>query len=84
MAIVKSMKLSELDTAALRLAISRNDSSIRSALDLFRRSLDENALIAQLRACAKQTIDSTLDQAGYALEEEDEERESRTGRRQWR
>ena len=73
MSIVQTMKLSELDTAALRLAISRNDSGIREALENFRIQKNDSLLMQQLRMVAKSTIDSTLDDAGYELESSDNE-----------
>ena len=39
--IVQSMKLTHLETAALRLAIARSDTHIRSALEVFKATLNE-------------------------------------------
>ena len=75
MTVVKDMNLSELDTAALRLAISRNDVGIRDALESFRIKQDKTRLIEKLRSVAKKTLDSTLNEAGYELDEEDEDDE---------
>jgi hypothetical protein len=63
--IIQEMNLSHLETAALRLAIARDDFAIRSALEMFRVSRDEAELIETLRSVAKKTIDTTLTEAGY-------------------
>lgn len=69
------MNLSHLETAALRLAIARDDPAIRQALDEFRNDLSESNLMDTLREVAKKTIDETLNEAGYdgVLEEDEEE-----------
>ena len=69
--IVKNMQLSELETAALRLAIARNDVGIREALEQFRNNRNDTDLQAKLRSVAGKTIDATLDEAGYRLVNED-------------
>ena len=69
--IIQGMNLSHLETAALRLAIARDDFAIRSALEMFRVSRDEAELIETLRNVAKSTIDTTLTEAGYDGIEED-------------
>ena len=82
--IVKDMNLSELETAALRLAIARNDAGIRQALERFRADKDDRALQGLLKEVATNTINSTLDEAGYKLvdgkdeESGDEENEEST------
>lgn len=71
MKIVKSMRLSELDTAALRLAISRNDEGVRDALEKFRIERNDSLLMQQLRAVAQKTLASTLGEAGYEVVDDD-------------
>ena len=72
--IIQGMNLSHLETAALRLAIARDDFAIRSALEMFRISRDEAELIDTLRNVAKKTIDTTLTEAGYdGIQEEEGE-----------
>lgn len=59
--IVQRMQLTHLETAALRLAIARDDAAVKNAIEAFRASLDESALMDALRyvwrvlpkACAK-------------------------------
>ena len=48
--------------AALRLAIARNDTSIRNALETFRDDSSESNLSATLRRISRQTIDDTLEE----------------------
>jgi len=69
LSIVQSMELSNLETAALRLAISRDNPNVRSCLESFRLTRNEDALMAELKSIARSTIDSTLAEAGYELEE---------------
>jgi hypothetical protein len=67
------MSLSHLETAALRLAIARDDPTIRFALETFRLNRNEEILMDTLRDVARQTINETLNEAGYdGLEEEEE------------
>ena len=42
--IIKDMSLSHLETAALRLAIARGDTSVAETLERFRATMDEDAL----------------------------------------
>ena len=63
--IVNGMSLSNLETAALRLAIARDDSAIRMSLDMFRRDLNEQRLTNALHQIARDTIASTLEERGY-------------------
>jgi hypothetical protein len=70
--IVQNMSLSKLETAALRLAISRSDPKIRAALESFRSSRDDSELKKSLHNIARRTIDTTLAEAGYELAEDDE------------
>jgi hypothetical protein len=58
--IVQNMSLSHLETAALRLAIARDDSSIKSALDRFRQNLNDKELQETLRTISRRTINDTL------------------------
>jgi ABC-type Na+ efflux pump permease subunit len=75
--IVENMNLTHLETAALRLAIARDDSSIRHALEAFRDNLDEDALSNVLRRISKHTIENTLEEREVVnpADEEDEEEE---------
>lgn len=66
------MNLSHLETAALRLAIARDDPTIRHALETFRVNRNENILMDTLRNVARQTINETLTEAGYDGLQEDE------------
>jgi len=82
MSVVQNMQISPLETAALRLAISRNDPAVRNALELFRASRNEKLLIASLREITRKTIKNTLEEANLELspkpdddEEEEEEDE---------
>lgn len=77
--IIQNMNLSHLETAALRLAIARDDPSIRAALEGFRASRNTESLKAALRDVAKSTISETLSEAGYdgvEGEEDDDDEES--------
>jgi hypothetical protein len=70
------MNLSHLETAALRLAIARDDPGIRSALEAFRLDRNEAILMDTLRQVARRTISETLSEAGYdGVEGEGEEEE---------
>lgn len=60
MEIIQNMKLSDLETAALRLAIAENDPSIRSAIDRFRQDLDESHLMHAMKDAARSVIQRTL------------------------
>lgn len=64
------MKLNHLETAALRLAIARDDKNIRLCLESFRQDRSESKLMDGLHKIARSTIDTTLHDAGYdGLEE---------------
>eukprot|EP01036_Dinobryon_divergens_P009492 gene9492-12687_t len=69
------MNLSHLETAALRLAIARDDSSIRGALEVFRESTNEDELIETLRTIARRTIEDTMMEAQDDNQDDDEESE---------
>ena len=79
--VVNSMKLNELETGALRLAILRDDPEVKDALQAFRddviakRPDSENVLTRKLKMITKNVIANTLDAAGYAtnVKESDEE-----------
>jgi hypothetical protein len=47
--IVQRMHLTHLETAALRLAIARDDASVKQAIESFRSTLNENVLMSTLR-----------------------------------
>ena len=51
-----------LPSAALRLAIARNDTTIRNALEEFRDDSSESNLSATLRRISRQTIDDTMEE----------------------
>jgi hypothetical protein len=59
--IVRDIKLTHLETAALRLAIARGDPAIKSALEQFRNELNEAALTRALRDIARATMVATLE-----------------------
>lgn len=66
------MKLNHLETAALRLAIARDDQSIRTCLEDFRKDRSESRLMQGLHTIARETISNTLQEAGYdGLEDEE-------------
>ena len=65
--VIQEMKLSHLETAALRLAIARDDGAIKAALELFKSNLDKNALTNNLRNVARHTVETTLDEQGYEI-----------------
>lgn len=68
MEIIQNMKLSDLETAALRLAIAENDPSIRNAIDRFRLDLDEDHLMHAMKDAARSVIQRTLStRMGQAL-----------------
>lgn len=54
------MQLTDLETAALRLAIAENDPAIRTAIDSFRNDLDEENLMTAMRGAARSVITRTL------------------------
>lgn len=60
MQIIQNMRLSDLETAALRLAIAENDPSIRVAIDQFRSDLDEDNLMNAMKDAARGVIQRTL------------------------
>jgi hypothetical protein len=66
-AIIQRMELNQLETAALRLALARNDPAIQQCLEKFRTTLNEDELTRNLREAARITIQSTLDAEGYEI-----------------
>lgn len=70
MAIIQGMELSHLETAALRLAIARDDQIIRRSLEVFRVDLDEKKLADTLRVVSRHTIAQTLEDQGYGDNDE--------------
>lgn len=75
MAVVQSMDLTDIETAALRLAIAKDDPSVRRAIDLYRVTQSESALKQALLNVARETIRSTLESNDEEDDEEDEEDE---------
>ena len=72
--IVQRMQLSHLETAALRLAIARNDASVREAIEAFRLDRNESSLMVALRSIAQETIRNTLsEQEGGGAGDDDRE-----------
>lgn len=66
------MKLSDLETAALRLAIAENDPAIRNAIERFRDDLDENNLMNSMRLAARAVIQRTLSSRVVADDDSDD------------
>jgi hypothetical protein len=62
------MNLSQLQTAALRLGVARDDPKIRLALDTFRSNEDEAILMNTLREIANETVEVA---SSAAVEEEE-------------
>lgn len=60
MQIIQNMQLTDLETAALRLAIAENDPAIRTAIDNFRSDLDEENLMNAMKGAARSVITRTL------------------------
>jgi hypothetical protein len=80
MEIIQGMKLSDLETAALRLAIAENDPAIRTAIDRFRSDVNEAALLYAMRVAARSVIQRTLStRMGRAFEKGGEEYERNEG-----
>ncbi len=70
------MKLSPNDTSALRLAISRDDNLIRNALESYRLSLNEAALVASLyQVIQKTTVDIQQSDNDVFVPDEDSDTE---------
>ena len=62
--VVQRMRLSDLETAALRLAIAKNDPIITSAMETFRLSRDTQGLASNLTQIARKYVEE------YDMEEE--------------
>jgi hypothetical protein len=73
MRLISGMKLSELDTVALRLAISKSDPAISRALETYRRTNDDEYIVAELREIARRTRVENLDNNGYEVVSDDGE-----------
>lgn len=82
--VIQSMQLSDIETAALRLAIAKDDESVRRAIDTYRVTSNDAALKQSLLHAARETIRTTLendvdndeedgDEEGDEEEEEEEE-----------
>eukprot|EP01038_Epipyxis_sp_PR26KG_P012570 gene12570-16858_t len=65
-AIISNMNLSHLETAALRLAIARNDIDVRNAIEDFKHTQNEDDMIDALKRVSKKTIQATLDDTEYS------------------
>lgn len=77
------MKLNHLETAALRLAIARDDKNIRLCLEDFRKDRSQSKLMEGLHAIARETIDTTLLEAGYDGLEGEEKATVQDEDREW-
>jgi hypothetical protein len=71
--IVQNTKLSHLETAALRLAIARDDQGVRDAIEAFRATLNEDRLMAALLNIARRTIQDTMNEQQQSNDDEGEE-----------
>ena len=67
LSILQNMRLNQLETSALRLAIARSDPLIKSSLEQFKGDLDEPRLSDNLRLVALKTIQSTLVDQGFFM-----------------
>jgi hypothetical protein len=59
--VVKEMHLTDLDTAALRLAIARDDPQMKNTLESFKSTLNDERLKSDLRSISARTITETLE-----------------------
>ena len=71
--IIQDMDLSHLETAALRLAIARNDDSIRNAIEQFRSDTNENRLKTTLKEVALSVIKDTLNDVDDDVDDDDDD-----------
>ena len=71
--IIQDMDLSHLETAALRLAIARNDDSIRNAIEQFRSDTNENRLKTTLKEVALSVIKDTLNDVDDDADDDDDD-----------
>ena len=60
--IVSDMSLNQIETAALRLCVARNDIHVRAALEVFRLENDADDLKDTLRRIARRMIEQTTSQ----------------------
>lgn len=74
-AIMKKMNLSELESAALKLAIAENHPSVRAGLIEYSQHNNEQSLFNHFRKAIKEVIDTTLSQDFQNNDEEEEEEE---------
>lgn len=79
--IIQTMRLDQIETSALRLAIARNDDSIRQALDKYRQTQHDETLIKDLRLIANTIIDQTKSE--QFSEENDQVLPARETREAW-
>ena len=70
--IVQDMELTQMETAALRLAIARNDQAIRDSLEAFRSSLDDRTLVSSLKSIARRVIVEMLQETEANAEAEED------------
>ena len=63
--IVQKMTLSHVETAALRLAIARDEPALKASLHAFREDLDEPALKEALVKISRETISQTISESGF-------------------
>ena len=75
MQVIQSMQLSDIETAALRLAIAKDDESVRRAIDNYRVTSNDTALKQALLHVARETIRTTLENDVEDDEEDDDEEE---------
>lgn len=73
LAVIHSMSLTDLETAALRLAIAKDNRNVRMAIESYRGSGDEDALKARLVQVAREIIRETLEEDAEDEEEDEEE-----------
>lgn len=73
--VIQSMQLSDIETAALRLAIAKDDESVRRAIDTYRVTSNDAALKQALLHAARETIRNTLENDVDDDEEDGDEEE---------
>merc|ERR1711871_72190 len=54
--IVQQMRLSDLETAALRLAIAKNDSAVKDAMEAYRSTMNTQDMISSLKQIARKYV----------------------------
>lgn len=70
--VVQSLQLTDIETAALRLAIARDDANVRRAIDAYRLTQSEAMLKQDLVAVARETIRLTLEEGDDDDDDDDE------------